>query len=319
MPSYSTFSEYLGTLFFRDPGSSLIARLRMITERDVQVLLALSRYYVLNRPQIQRLCFPDDKTGRVTRRRLQTLFSQKLVNRQRVIVDYPHLPPPGSIYYPAKRGRELIAEYLDDERQLLTPVQPPQPQHVLHWLAVSDTHLTIDAAISRQQPVKIEGWINEWDVVNKDETDPDKRFQLYTLLRHSPRLVCAPDFAFLLTLGSHSKVFYGEQDRGTCGVQQVAARKSPGYAAMASKGLHRRHFPSATVDAFTVLLIAPTVRRRDALRKAISEKPGKELWKFIAAPDLTPDTFLHAPILYPCIGDPSPLVKPGSTESVPST
>jgi len=49
-----------------------------------------------------------------------------------------------------------------------------------------------------------------------------------------------------------------EQDRGTCGVQQVAARKSPGYAAMASKGLHRRHFSSATVDLFTVLLVAPS-------------------------------------------------------------
>ena len=283
----------------------------MITERDVQVLLALSRYYVLNRPQIQRLCFPDDKTGRVTRRRLQTLFAKKLVNRQRVVVDYPHLPPPGSIYYPAKRGRELIAEYLDDERQLLTPVQPPQPQHVLHWLAVSDTHIAFDTAISRQNAVKIEGWINEWDIVNKDESDPEKRFQLYTLLRQSPRLVCAPDFAFLLTLGSHSKVFYGEQDRGTCGIQQIAARKSPGYAAMAAEGLHHRHFPSATVDSFTVLLISPSARRRDALRKAIAPKPGAELWKFVAVPDLTPEAILNESIVYACDGDPTPLVKTG--------
>ena len=42
----------------------------MITQRDIEVLLALYRYYVLNRPQIQRLCFANDTTGRVTRRRL---------------------------------------------------------------------------------------------------------------------------------------------------------------------------------------------------------------------------------------------------------
>ena len=35
----------------------------MITERDIAVLLALVRYYVLSRVQIQRLCFPTDAAG----------------------------------------------------------------------------------------------------------------------------------------------------------------------------------------------------------------------------------------------------------------
>lgn len=43
----------------------------MITDRDIAILSALAKYYVLSRPQIQRLCFESDVSGRVTRRRLQ--------------------------------------------------------------------------------------------------------------------------------------------------------------------------------------------------------------------------------------------------------
>jgi hypothetical protein len=55
--------------------------------------------------------------------------------------------------------------------------------------------IALDEAISRQTDVKIEGWINEWDIVNKDESVPEKRFRLYTLIRENPRLSCAPDAA----------------------------------------------------------------------------------------------------------------------------
>ena len=58
----------------------------MITERDIAILLALVRYYVLNRMQIQRLCFPTDENGRITRRRIQSLVDAKLINRTQMQV-----------------------------------------------------------------------------------------------------------------------------------------------------------------------------------------------------------------------------------------
>ena len=94
-------------------------------------------------------------------------------------------------------------------------------------------------------------------------------------------------------------------------MQQIAASKTPGYAAMAERRLHRRHFPQTTLDAFTVLMVAPSERRRDALRKAIATKPGAALWRFVAASDLTPERFLLDPIFHPCDGEPVPLIKPG--------
>jgi len=282
----------------------------MITDRDIQVLLEVATYYVLNRQQIQRLCFASDKTGRVTRRRLQTLVDGGMLNRHRAQVHYPNSAPASAVYYPSRRGSQLLAEHTGDEQYLLTPDQCPQPHHVQHWLAVSDTHIALNGAIAGQDRVTVDGWINEWDVVNKDQRDPQKRFRLYTLIQENPRLICAPDAAFLLSTLGFSKVFYVEQDRGTTGVQQVAARKIKGYAELLARRLHRNHFPASNVDSFTVLCVANNERRRDALRKAFARHSSAKLWKFCAAGVLTPEAFLQQPIMYPATGEPMPLVNP---------
>ncbi|MBW3541537.1 MAG: replication-relaxation family protein [Planctomycetes bacterium] len=280
----------------------------MITERDIQVLLAVVRYFVLNRAQIQRLCFPEDQNGRVTRRRIQSLIAAGMLSRQTMRFCHPGAVP-APVYYPSRRGCEFLAAHFGDERYLLTPTQAPTPHHVWHWLAVSDTHITFDAAIAEQRDVQMAGWLNEWDIANKDESAPEKRFRLYLLLRPSPRLVCAPDAAFLLSTRGHSKVFYLEQDRNTSGTERIAASKTPGYAALGVERLHRRHFPEATADSFTVLMVTPSARRREALRTAIRGKPGADLWRFVSAEDLTPENALHAPIWHGCESPAAALVK----------
>lgn len=281
----------------------------MITERDLLVLLALVRYYVLNRQQVQYLVFRNDPNGRITRRRLQLLVDEHYINRQNLLFcrDNGSGAP---VYFPARRGCELLAEHYEDQRFLLTPTQAPIPHHVLHWLAIADTHIAFDEAVASQTEVQIDGFINEWDIVNKDESAPEKRFRLYTLIRESPRLVCAPDAAFLLSSQGHKKVFYLEQDRATSGALQIASSKTQGYAVMAETHLHRRHFPQTTLNQFSVLLVAPTPKRRDSLRRAIKDKPGAVLWRFVAAGDLRPERLLFDPIYYTCAeDDPKPLVK----------
>ncbi len=285
----------------------------MITDRDLDFLFSLAVYYVLSRHQVQKLCFKTDKTGRVTRRRSDKLVKQGLINRHRAEVRYPNSAPAGSVYYPSEKGNQLLAEHTGDDAYLLTPTQRPQSHHIMHWLACSDTHITFDAAIEAQNRVQCERWINEWDICNIDETNPERRFRLYTLLEDHPRLVCAMDAAFLLSVtiaaSTFLKVFYLEQDRGTTGALQVAARKHKGYAELAKRQCHRMHFPETNVDTFTVLCIAHTPGRRDALRRAFKGRDGSSLWKFASATELTVDSFLFAPVWYPVIGDPMPLVK----------
>ncbi len=288
----------------------------MVTDRDIEILKAVCRYYVLSRPQIQRLCFPKDNNGRITRRRLQVLVNNHLINRHVCSVYNLGRGTPGATYFPAPKGCEFLAEYLDDERYYSTPTRTPLSHHLFHWLAVSETHITLDSAIQLQNEVALDGWLNEWDVCNPLETAPDRRYSLYTVLRESPRLIAAPDAAFLLSTRGFSKVFYLEQDRGTSGVRQIAASKPPGYAELASRGWHTRHFANANVSTFTILLVTTNARRRDALRKAFENKPGAYLWKFAAVGDLSPTTALFDPIWYSCHGDVVPLVKPVTVEAM---
>lgn len=282
----------------------------MLTDRDIELLLALVRYYVLNRLQIQRLIFPTFKDGRVCRRRLQFLVDSKFINRQNVQMVSVNDPSPPRVYFPAIAGCQFLAAHFDDERYLLTPTRAPAAHHVQHWLAVSDTHILFDAAVAQHGEVRIDGWLNEWDVANKDEASPENHYRLYTIVRHAPKIVCVPDSAFLLSLAGHKKVFYIEQDRATSGVQQVVAQKHQGYALMATSQLHARHFPDATVPSFSVLMITPNPSRRDSLRAAMRGKPGAELWKFVTTADMKADSLFTAPIFWPCDGDPRPLLKP---------
>ena len=120
----------------------------MITPRDLSVIQALARYYVLSREQIQRLCFPTDADGRTTRRRLQSLVADEYVRRHTLYPFQAHLGSPAPVYYPAKKGCELLADHFKDERLLLTCTAPPQPNNLLHWLAISEFHMTLEAALA---------------------------------------------------------------------------------------------------------------------------------------------------------------------------
>ena len=284
----------------------------MLTERDLSIVEHLYRYYVLSRGQIQRLCFEKDASGRVCRRRLQTLVEGQFVRRLPLLLAPPGTPnasSQGSVYYPALRGLELLAEYRDDERFLLGTTRTPQMHRLWHWLAVSETHMALDAAIRSQSGVICPQFYNEWDIVNKDATAPEQRFRLYLLLQEKPRLVCAPDAAFLIDVAGLRKVFYLEQDRNTSSATQAAASKSKGYAVMAERQLQRRHFPDENVGAFSFLVVAPCSYRRDALRKAFRDQPGSKLWKFAAEQDVTAEKFLFEPVFYPCEGEASALVN----------
>ena len=72
----------------------------------------------------------------------------------------------------------------------------------------------------------------------------------------------------------------------------------------------RRHFPDAA--DFRVLCVAPTRSWVEMLRKAMREKVGHERWFFVAATDLTPESFLSGNIVYSCTEEPRPLVRPGA-------
>jgi hypothetical protein len=280
------------------------------TERDIGVLLDIDTYSVMSTPQIRRRRFPNDPDGRVTRRRLQHLKANNLVSRMNTYIHCTSGGPASSLYYPSRKGGELLAAHFDDIRFLATNTQAPPAHYAWHWQEITENHMTLDDAIATQQEVELLRWINEFDIVNKEETLPERRHPLFSVLREHPsRLVCAPDCACLLGVEGESKVFLWEIDRATTGAKQVAISKPPGYAELARRNLHLRFFPQATVPGFTILTVCPTAKRRDLLRQVFRNCDRADLWRFAARPELTEKTILFEPVFYPCEGEPAPLIR----------
>lgn len=279
--------------------------------RPLAILWCVAHYYTLMRSQVTDLVFPDDKDGRITRKHLLKLLEPGLINRTFMEVLRPETGGNAPVYFPARKGLELLACELNAPSLLSACCLRPNWQHLLHWVEVAQFHITLDRAVERQNHVEVERWLGEWDVANPDEREPENRYRLFALLSDpgQPRLVANPDAAFLLKFGNYAKVYYVEIDRATSGIQQMAHSKPKGFAAMAARQLHRHHYPETNLDTFSILLVTTSAQRRDLLRKAFADKPGAALWKFAAASDVTPATLLFEPIFYACAGESAPVVR----------
>lgn len=286
-----------------------------LPERDIRVLQNLAYYRHLTRAQITRLEFPNDakgnnKDGRVTRKRLKILLDKGLINRTNCQVFNPNGGSGTYVFYPSQKGCELLAELFDEPRYLSVITKTPDWKYLAHWTSISEFNIRLRQAVALQTEVRVDGWFTEWDTVNPDEPNPAKKYSLFTLIQEQPkRIVCAPDAAFLLSFRGFSKVYFVEIDRGTSGIQQIAAKKTPGYARMGSR--HKDIFPATNMDSFSVLNVVPRAGRRDLLRKEIAKKERPDLWKFVSWEDITPESLLFEPITYTCDGGPQPIVKRG--------
>jgi hypothetical protein len=294
----------------------------------LKILECVVVYYTLTRMQLQDLCMPPGKDvdGRRMRKHLMALRREHLICQTQGQVVFPHRNgAPSPVYFPSRKGCELLAAETGQERFLHACTLTPNWQNLPHWVKIADFRIHLDKAVSRQSEVAVENCLTEWTIANPEEKAPEKRYSLFTLLRESPRLVCAPDASFLVRYQGFLRGVLVEIDRLTSGIKQIAASKTPGFAYMAEHNSHLRLFPGLTPrspavgDAegrrdkkkmpFTVLHVSPTPARRDQVRAAVRPKPWSELWKFAAWSDLTPESLLHDPILRDIDGEAVPLVR----------
>lgn len=296
----------------------------MNSTRDIAILKDVAHYGAMSRAQIEARHFgSNDGQARTARKRLKYLNDERLLGRVRL--QYSESSATYG-YYPTPKGLELLLQVTGDEKYRTVSTSPPSHIHLLHRLAMTDTHVQLDDAVAAHPHVKLLRWINEFDTVNADEsvTDPAKKYTLFTELSKLPRLVCKPDAAFLTEVADdagrvHRRVHYLEQDRDTESAPHYVAMKVKGYAELARRQLHRRHFPDTTMAEFVILMVSPTAGRRDLLAAAMREKdkagkdkPGAELWRFVAKGDLTPRAFFHEPIYRKADGTAARLLKPRS-------
>ncbi len=286
----------------------------MITSRDILILRAVAEHYCITTRQIRLLCFEPgtDSDGRIARRRLNTLLRAGWIAKNTMAVVHPDLPVPSAVYTPTTAGLERLVLETGDISWRLKAAQKPQWQNLAHWTRLTDFRICLQQAFSQPGEVRLEQFINEFDVVPASAPS-----RLYTVVTTQPyRIVNCPDAAFVLRKGTTTRAIYVEVETGS-NAPRTAARKSQGYYQLAQQKLHLKHFPGA-MDSFGVLCVAPDARYRDSYRRAFRTQPGAALWKFVAMTDLEQKTLLQASIFYPADdGQPVPLVPTPTTIASP--
>ncbi len=278
-----------------------------LQSRDIQALTFLAQYFMLTTRQLRQLCFQDDSTGRVTRRRMLKLSQDELVRKRPMLVVNPRDGAASPVYHLTKIGREFLASHYDDPAYLHKPIEPSQPQHLFHYVGVSDAHMLLNEAIALQSRVSLDRWVSEDEFLNPDEEDRTKRIKLYTQFQDANKVVCAPDAAFVMSAEGHSAVRYVELDRDSFYHDRVAARKTPGYKKLLATRHHLRHFPTTTKSNFLVVFFTPTEKRarqlRDAFAKTNAGDPALSIYRFGSFESLTAENVLTAPLFRCCHQD----------------
>lgn len=286
-----------------------------LTPNDMLVLKALAQYHVLSAAMIQRLCFPQRKDRRHTRRRLSELARASYVRKSAVNVAFS-TGNAGPAYSPATRGCEALAVYFNDDTWLATNTKQPRLDRLHHWLDIAWAHSVVRRACEATNgAVELVQWINEWQPC-LDADGNASGYVLHTQFREQPPLSCSPDAGMLLKVGEHQRVFMVEIDRGTSGATRVAASKMPGYATMAATQAHRRAFPGTTFSDFGVLIVTVTPNHRDRLQREVAKKSDDrpDLWLFTAREDFESQRILFDSILRDYQGNIASLMKRPPTE-----
>ena len=270
-----------------------------LQQRDIFALTELGNHFLMTAKQVRSLCYHTDATGRVTRRRLGLMAKENLIRKRRMLVVNPRDGSASPVYHLASKGRELLAAHYDDEQLLLKPIEPSQPQHLWHYIAVTDFQIRLRHSLSQNnEPVTLARWVSEDEPIRLNE-DGKKEF----LYRKFGSTICRPDGAFLLNYRDATAVFYLEQDRDTYFHDRVAARKSPGFQEFSDRNVHRIQFPESNLDFFFVLFVVPTDKRGEQLRKAFKKRLGNhpvhKNFRFLSLEKLRED-FLFESLLTCC-------------------
>lgn len=147
----------------------------MVPPRVLEILRCVAQYGVLTAAQIRSLCFPTIQSdGSNVRSRMRDMVQRKLVNRTRMQVVNPMATLAAPVYYSAPLGLEVLACQLNDDRYRLVSTRAPHWQNLPHAVAIADLHIVADQAVAQQSYVKLERWVNEFDIVNTAAASPSE-------------------------------------------------------------------------------------------------------------------------------------------------
>ena len=282
-----------------------------ITERLLAVLDDLRFTKILNRQIVQNEHFPTAKDGAPVREFLRKMLQDGIVarfgSRSELFVQV------APAYVPTEKGCCLLANNKKDMKYLLDCVPRMSAQDVPHHLGMSRMLLDFRKALAAQKRIVVPEIFTEHCIVNPDEPDHAKRRKLFQVVAKSenkPNIVCSPDGVALVQTGKYVRAQFFEYETGSEGSpSRCAARKAPGYFGLDKGKFYKEYFPTA--NDMRVIAICPNIAWLQSFRRAMKDKQGAELWRFVSREELTKDTFLTRPIFWTCENEePKCFVKP---------
>lgn len=282
-----------------------------LTERDLELLRAVNRYRYLRTGQIKRLVFPENRSLQSTRRRLKYLFHNGFLGRIAPLAEVGKAPPE-TAYYLDKAGIRLLE---DLQEPVLVPrkVAQVRPMFLEHALDLSEFRIHLDRALHAHPMVGLKRFISDFEVKAHLRGEVGRhRYKLYRELIHptqKQRYVVYPDALIILQgkgrYARFQRLLFLEIDRGTEGLQAIR-NKIIGYVLYQRARVFQNYGP---FDDFRVLLQAPSQKRVQSIRHALTHLEGAELLWVANVADINETTLLHAPIWVDADLQPRALLK----------
>jgi hypothetical protein len=232
-----------------------VAKPIQLTERDFEVLRALSVHRMLSGDQLQRLVFRCSASR--VRRRLRALYDHGLIDRVSIAVQ-PTAGVPPLVYILGAAGAAVLAE-----RGLAadsTAGNPPGLAYIRHRYLVNDFYINLVMAV-RGTPYRVVGWRHEQQL---KLPGPDGR-GVVEQVEHPllpERMSFLPDAYFQLQISPKTSLAYFLEVDCATHSQRTWQQRALLYTAYADPagGLFRSRFGRRT---FRLLIVTtPDYRRR---------------------------------------------------------
>jgi hypothetical protein len=248
-----------------------------LTERDRQIVKAVSEHRLLSSPQIEALFFRSERPrGRRSscQRRLQLLFHHGFLDR----LQLPVVLGQGRrafVYVLAERGADLVAAIHGMDRAAVKW----KPKHnqlgalfIDHALAINGFRVALHV-LGANTKLNVCEWIGEADLRSGKE-----RERVPIRMRGARVVRNFPDGYFRLALAASSAEahFFLEVDQGTMSNVRWQG-KVKAYSEFRGRGLSHKHFGTRN---FRILVVTTSQRRLVNLKRATERAGGEHYFWF---------------------------------------
>lgn len=259
----------------------------LLQPRDIALLADLARYRLLTTSQLELLrgCDPDPELQFVSRltltRRLKLLFHGRHV--QRIA-----RPSTGGMQEPVylldKEGARMLNLH-HGEANFRSPSQQPKLAALEHLLAINQFRVAVEvAAKGSGEAFELREWQDSANARFTVSLASESKRQAATR-----KVTLIPDGAFCLGISGVTHYYYLEVDRGS-EASRILTEKCRAYYVFWADGGFAQKYRVEDWVGFRVLFVAPTPKRLNTIRSAISKLAyGHAMFCVALEGEITPD------------------------------